>query len=191
MVNFIPIERYPDRIALDIVDYITTYIDNKVVCDIGCGAGDLLEYIKFRNLAKEVKGIEITTERYIKERTYIQKGDVLKLGVPEADVYFLWLGGHFPYELLLKQMKEEKIIILMEGFEDYHKLFNNYKGISLIETINFNYDEEKFVPENEFENWKKQLSINAQIRFKQHPTHPQNWTHKGTRLCKVYKYTPN
>ena len=191
MVSFIPFEEYPNRIALDIVDYISTYIENKIVCDIGCGAGDLLEYIKHRNLAKEVKGIEITTERYIKERTYIQNGDVLKLGIPKADVYFLWLGGHFPYELLLKQMKEEKIIIYLDGFEEHHKLFNNYKGISLIETINFNFDEEKFVPENEFENWKKQLLIKAQIRYKQHPTHPQNWTPKGTRLCKIYRYTPN
>ena len=88
MVSFIPIEEYPNRIALDIVDYISTYIENKIVCDIGCGAGDLLEYIKHRNLAKEVKGIEITTERYIKERTYIQNGDVLKLGIPKQMYIF-------------------------------------------------------------------------------------------------------
>ena len=191
MVSFIPIEKYPDRIALDIVDYITTYIENKVVCDIGCGAGDLLEYIKYRNLAKEVKGIEITTQRYIKERSYIQNGDVFNLGVPEAEVYLLWLGGNFPYERLLTEIKEEKIIVFMDGFEDHHKLFNNCKGISLIETINYNFDEEKFVPENELENWKKKLLLAAEFRFKHAPTHPQNWTSKGTRLCKIYKYTPN
>ena len=64
-LEFIPIERYPNRCALDIVDNIMEYIKDKVVCDIGCGAGDLLEYMKLRNLCKEVKGIEIDPNRYV------------------------------------------------------------------------------------------------------------------------------
>ena len=49
---FIPIEKYSDRICLDIVDSFKKYITNKVVCDLGCGAGDLLEYIKFNNITQ-------------------------------------------------------------------------------------------------------------------------------------------
>ena len=41
-----------------------------IVYDIGCGSGDLLEYIRINNLCKEVKGIEISEEYIdiIKER---------------------------------------------------------------------------------------------------------------------------
>ena len=43
---FKPIEKYPHRICLDIINSLKKYITNKIVCDLGCGAGDLLEYIR-------------------------------------------------------------------------------------------------------------------------------------------------
>ena len=135
---FIPIERYPHRCGLDIVDNIMEYIKDKVVCNIGCGAGDLLEYIKLRNLCKEVKGIEINPNRYVKDREYIKYGDALH-GFPDADVYLLWLTDDFPYEDIFKQIKEEKIIIYMDGFEQHHeKLQKRINRLSLIESINYN-----------------------------------------------------
>ena len=175
-MSFIPNEVYPYRIALDIVEHIASYIKDKVVCDVGCGSGDLLEYIKHKKYAKCVLGIEVDKNRAsVKERQYIQLGDVFKLGLPEADVYTLWLGVQFPYEQLFKQIENEKIIIYMDGAEINHQIFSNYKGITLIETINYEYNEEKFIPENQLEDWK--------VKW---PTRQS----KGTRLCKIYKYTP-
>lgn len=189
--NFNAIERYPHRNPLDIVDNITKYIENKVVCDIGCGAGDVLEYMKIRKLCKAVKGVENNPKRYVKERQYIQFGNVLELGIPNADVYLLWLSDGFPYENIFKQIKEEKIIIYMDGYELYQKNFQRrIKGLSLIESINYNYNEEKFVPKNELESWKKYLFEKKKWREINYPTHPDNWNPIGKRLCKIYKYTP-
>lgn len=188
--EFIPIERYPHRCALDIVDNIMKYIKDKVVCDIGCGAGDLLEYMKLRNLCKEVKGIEIDPNRYVKDREYIKFGDALQ-GFPDADVYLMWLTDDFPYEDIFKQIKEEKIIIYMDGFEPHHeKLQKRINILSLIESINYKYDEEKFVPTNEFADWKQNLMEMIRWRKANYPTHPNNWDPIGERMFKIYKYNP-
>jgi hypothetical protein len=174
---FKPIQAFPERIPLDIVEHFREYIVDKTVCDIGSGAGDILEFMKFNNLCKEVKGIEIDNKfkNLCINRQYIKIGDVFNLGIPEADVYLFWLGVQFPYEKILDQIRSKKIIIYMDGSEDNHKIFQKYKGIKLIKEITYNYDEAKYgllkIPPH-------YLKIN------------NKWSVKGTRIFKIYDYNP-
>ena len=93
--QFISIERYPHRTPLDISNVISKYTRDKIVCDIGCGAGDILEFLKLNNLCKDVIGIETNSIRHEETRKYITHADIFDIPLPDADVYLLWFGETF------------------------------------------------------------------------------------------------
>ena len=68
--KFKPIGYYPYRMALDIVDHIKPQIKDKVVCDIGCAWGDLLEYIRVRGLCMDGCGIELNLYLFEQQNYY-------------------------------------------------------------------------------------------------------------------------
>ena len=99
------IEGYPWRGPAAAVHAMAPYIFGKVVCDLGCGGGDLA-WLMGRWAAKVI-GIEVDRKRYVRavrtERTRgrplplrdiknvtIEKQDYFKDGVPDADVYYFW-----------------------------------------------------------------------------------------------------
>ena len=41
-----PIQKWPERTPLDVIKSISHHLKDKSVCDIGCGAGDLLYEIR-------------------------------------------------------------------------------------------------------------------------------------------------
>jgi hypothetical protein len=172
--SFISVEDFPHRICLDVAHVIHKYTKNKSVCDIGCGAGDLLEYLKINNLCDKVIGIE-KTNRINKNKEYLIYKDALTMDkLPHADVYIMWLGANFPYEKILKKIIGPKIIIYLEGLESNQTTFANYKGVKLIETIHYDYDETKFT--------NKPID-DALIKIN------NRWALKGKRLCGVYDYS--
>ena len=185
-MNFNSKEEFPHRQPLDICDAIKHVVKDKVVCDLGCGAGDLLAYLKDRNLCKEVIGIEISPERYKKAnnalRHYIKFGDLLDMELPNADIYFLWVDANFPYEKIFDKIKKQKIIIYGDGSEDNHKKFQQYKGIELLESITYKYDESQFISKNRMEIYLKNLKKLQEIN--------SSWTIIGSRICKIYRYSP-
>ena len=148
------IEKYPHRMCLDIIDHFKDIIKDKVVCDIGCGAGDLLEYIKFHKLAKEVHGIE-RSKRYRKERKYVIHGDATKVEIPQADVYLLWVESGFPYGSVVERLSKGSTIIYMDGDPRNHLFFKEdcKSLVKLEKMVEYNFDETKygFVP---FKHWK-------------------------------------
>jgi hypothetical protein len=175
-----PIEFYPHRQTLDIVQHFEDIIHNKIVCDVGCGAGDILEYIRLNKLCKEVHGIEIDPSRFHK-RTNIKLGNVFTDGLPEADVYILWLGGNFPYEELFKKFTGDKIIIYMDSTEHNCQIFKSYKNITHVKKIDFNYDEDKFIHPDKIDNYMQMLkSLHGS---------KNNYTKCGTRFFNIYKYS--
>jgi len=182
-INFQPLENFPYRSPLDICDAIKNIVKDKIVCDIGCGKGDLFEYLRIRKMCKEVKGIEKEPRRYVKQRDYIKFGNIFDVGIPDADIYFLWLGADFPYKKLLDKIKKEIIIINPSGINANHEKFQQISGIKLLQSITYEYDETKFIHENKMESYLKELKA----------LHSQNssWTIIGTRICKIYKYTPS
>ena len=181
-INNFPIEIFPERICLDIVDNFKHIVKDKIVCDIGCGAGDMLEYLKLRKLCKEVKGVEINQHRYNKNRKYVNFGDVFNIGLPNADVYIIWLGINFPYEKLFNLFKKDAIILLLDSNDINHKEFQKYKNIKLIEMIDFNYDENNFINPN-----KKDEYINL-LKNKYQSTN-SNFKITGKRFFGVYQFT--
>lgn len=81
----------PGHSPLGIVELVKDIIQDKVVCDIGCGQGELL--LEFKKYAKEVFGIENVEEV---ARVAESKGlrvlyqDSFYTELPKADVYYLW-----------------------------------------------------------------------------------------------------
>lgn len=81
----------PGHSPLGIAELVKDIITDKVVCDIGCGQGELL--LEFKKYAKEVFGIENEEEV---ARIAEAKGlkvlhqDSFFTELPKADVYYLW-----------------------------------------------------------------------------------------------------
>lgn len=182
MNSFIPYEDYPNRICLDIVNHFKEYTKNKIVCDIGCGKADLLEYLKINNLCKDVIGIELNKKRYPTDRKYVINDNALKMVIPDADVYIFWIGVEFPYDKILNNFTKEKIIIYMDSKEEHQQIFSKYNGISLIKKINFEFDETKFINKNKLKEKKIEFEKLSKIN--------KTWKIKGERHFAIYKYTP-
>jgi len=75
----------------EIADLIKDVIQDKVVCDIGCGGGSFM--VALSKYAKEVHGIEeeidwgiLASEKGFKVMTE----NVFSFPLPEADVYYCW-----------------------------------------------------------------------------------------------------
>lgn len=141
------LEDFPHRNPLDICKHLHKYIDGKVLLDIGCGKGDLLEHIRVNKLCKEVIGIEFDPNRWVSERPYIIQDSVFNITeLPKCDVIFLWLGGAFDYQSLLHKIKQSKnisndvIIINATSVTDILINFMQYDLI-LNEIIEYDYCE--------------------------------------------------
>lgn len=83
----IPEGQTPEEIA----DLIKDVIQNKVVCDIGCGGGSFMKALS--KYAKEVIGIEEEEEWAIiasKKGFDVMAENAFSFPLPEADVYYCW-----------------------------------------------------------------------------------------------------
>ena len=83
--------RLPGHSPLGIAELVKDVITGKVVCDIGCGQGELL--LEFAKYAKEVIGIEedetvaqIATDKGLT----IHRMNSFFQELPKANVYYLW-----------------------------------------------------------------------------------------------------
>jgi hypothetical protein len=86
---------FPWRSPLVVANVIKDIIKDKIVCDIGCGEGDLL--VEMSKHAKKVLGIEIDVARYTiaKNRGLdVTLTDWRKSTLPQADVYHIWIGNN-------------------------------------------------------------------------------------------------
>ena len=172
--NFTIYEKYPQRSPLDICLKLKKYVKNKVVCDIGCGSGDILECLKINNFCKEVKGIEYDINRYVKNREYIIYGDVFIEGIPKADVYFLWQGIYFPFKKFFNTLNQKSIIISGSDVDYLDDIPNLY----FYKTKEYDYDETKYEHND--------LSYYKDINLRQN----SNFTIKGKRKFRIYIFDP-
>lgn len=180
-ISSFPTEIYPNRMCLDIVDHFKNIVKDKVVCDIGCGAGDILEYLRLRKLCKQVKGIEINENRYNPDRSYIQCRDVFQHDVPEADVYIIWIGINFAYKKLFTLIKKDAIILLLDSAENNHQEFQKLKNIKIIKMVYYDYDENNFINPNNKQRYMNKLK-NEYQRIN------PNFKITGKRFFGVYQY---
>lgn len=75
---------YPDRSPLLVAEVIKPMIHGRVVCDLGCGDGELMR--EFAKYASKVIGID---REHMSED--ILMADLLETDIPLADVYYLWI----------------------------------------------------------------------------------------------------
>ena len=180
-ISSFPTEIYPNRMCLDIVDQFKNIVKDKVVCDIGCGAGDILEYLRLRKLCKQVKGIGINENRYNPDRSYIECRDVFQHDVPEADVYIIWIGINFAYKKLFTLIKKDAIILLLDSAEKNHQEFQKLKNIKIIKMVYYDYDENKFINPTNKQRYMNKLKNEYQC------INP-NFKITGKRFFGVYQY---
>jgi hypothetical protein len=90
---------FPIRAPAAVVYGMRPYIENKILCDLGCGGGDLL-WLAGR-WAKQTIGIEMHEElvniaKVPRENSNttpdIRRGNFFDWPVPHADVYYCWVG---------------------------------------------------------------------------------------------------
>jgi predicted RNA methylase len=75
----------------EIADLIKDVIEDKVVCDIGCGGGSFMVHLK--KYAKEVHGIEEIEEHasIAADKGFtVMAENAFSFPLPKADVYYCW-----------------------------------------------------------------------------------------------------
>jgi len=114
---------YPDRSPLILAEVIQPIIQDKVVCDVGCGQGDLM--IEFSKYAKHVIGIDYLDEDEIDNKELdIIHANVLELKeLPVADVYYIWIH---PRDLDTVIAKIPKGIIILGDYGDKPNITKKY-----------------------------------------------------------------
>ncbi len=83
----IPEGQTPNEVA----DLIKDIIQDKVVCDIGCGGGSFM--VALKKYAKEVHGIEEEKDwaQFASEKGFeVMVENVFSFPLPKADVYYCW-----------------------------------------------------------------------------------------------------
>ena len=95
---------------------IKDLIKDKVVCDLGCGFGDLLSYLA--KYAKKVIGVERYNHRAEIARTRgfeVILGDIFEIDIPKADIYYLWTTNN---QQIADRIEKGIIIATRENAKD-------------------------------------------------------------------------
>jgi predicted TPR repeat methyltransferase len=139
-----PVLNYPLRSPLKVAETIKDIIRDKIVCDVGCACGDLM--FEFSKYCKKVIGIE-----YDKERVEIARKRGLEVvdKLPDADVYYIWIGIDSSSDSVMNQLKSKKgTLILAE--EDIRDEWGGYK-------INIPIDDISMIDHNNRKIWHLQV----------------------------------
>ena len=118
--GIIPIA-FPGKSPAVIAEVLKYIIKDKVVCDMGCGQGDLM--LSFQKYAKKVIGIEkspMCCRTCRKKGLEVIEGDYCNVDFPEADVYYF-----FSYFENIKPAIEriKKGIIIITGVKECGEIF--------------------------------------------------------------------
>lgn len=130
---------YPYRSPLKVAEVLKDIIKDKVVCDVGCACGDLM--FEFSKYCKSVLGVEHDKDRL---NIAISRGFcVTKNIIPEADIYYVWVGDWGLPDVMEKLKGRKGKLILAE--EDRRKELGGYE-------IEFPFDE---LAKEEADNYRK------------------------------------
>ena len=138
-----PVQNYPFRQPMDIIKPMIPYVTDKVVCDIGCGCGDILTEIG--KYAKDIHGIELSPKFKNKlselgvDRPFITWGDFFSVNIPKSDVYYIWVSSD-------KSLNRRIVDLLPSGCQIIDattkiELFNDFTDLKLIERVSYKFDE--------------------------------------------------
>lgn len=104
---------YPDRSPLILAEVIQPIIQDKIVCDVGCGQGDLM--VEFSKYAKHVIGVDYMEYWEIDNPNLdIIHENIYQLNkFPKADVYHIWIA---PKDIDAAISRIEKGIIILGDY---------------------------------------------------------------------------
>jgi len=116
-----PVLEYPYRSPLKVAEVLKDIIKDKVVCDVGCACGDLM--FEFSKYAKKVVGVEHEEKRakIARERGF----EVYENTVPDADIYYVWVGDWGLPDVMEKLKGKKGRLILSE--EDRRSELGGYE----------------------------------------------------------------
>ena len=152
-----PIQKWPERSPLDLIPVISSYISGKTVCDIGCGAGDLLYEMRRLGLTDDIIGIEKDGWVYdridtlkVNDREFLTNADFTSIDIPKADVYLIWVGLT-QYEGIINRLSKSCLVIDFSQGGDGHngKMTHTFNKL---EKIEYDYDESKYENKGKFKN---------------------------------------
>ena len=145
------LEDFPYRSPLSLATEIKHIIHGRSVCDLGCGAGDLL--LEMAALGcRSIVGIERDDNRYRlaarNGRTFVRKGSFYELPIPDCDVYFIWISSllNGVYKLIERLPRGKTVVLATQkgkkNFDRTNFGKTRVSGITqYIEYISHNYDE--------------------------------------------------
>ena len=110
------LESYPGRGPAAAVYGLRPYIEGNVVCDLGCGGGDLVWLMG--RWAKEAIGVEYDRGRFSTalglsegrsgiNNVSVENIDYFVAPIPKADVYYYWPNDPTYAERLIEVLKEQ------------------------------------------------------------------------------------
>jgi|TARA_R110002051_G_scaffold323679_1_gene418075 hypothetical protein len=104
------LESYPARGPAAVAYGLRPYIEGKVVCDLGCGGGDLVWLMgKWAERAIGVEnGVRYGTAATPRgaDNVSIEKLDYFQQPIPQADVYYFWPNDPVTIDALIERMLE-------------------------------------------------------------------------------------
>jgi len=155
------LQEFPWRNPIQLVNAISDLIQGKSICDIGCGAGDLMAYMLILG-AKSVIGFEKNTKlitlAHQHERHYVKMADLWNTDLPECDIYYMWTDDRLMNEILPKIPKGKLVIC---GTSKFNPL-NDNKLVQLLEKRSFDFDESTLCKER-YQNWEYKGTRNIWI----------------------------
>lgn len=125
------IRNWPHRSPYILAELAKPYITDKVFCDVGCAEGDQLAL--FSKYAKKIIGIELTAERgqaAIDRGFDVLIGDYRTIGLPVADVYYVWIDTHRD-ELFIEYVFAHKITckVLLFCHKNDRRIADRFNGL--------------------------------------------------------------
>jgi len=137
-----PAQKWPERSPLDLVPALSDILTGKSVCDIGCGAGDLLEEIRCLGISDKVVGIELMSSKVpASRRSHIICGDLRGMELPVCDVYLLWVNDDL-YSLVADLPSGSVFVDITSAPTEKQLAYLGTQGL-LLEKREFKFDERR------------------------------------------------
>lgn len=116
--GFTPVQHYPYRSPISAGEALIPLVRGKVFCDLGCGAGDIAEYlVPYAQKCYGVESRKPLVQLGMNRSFEMIKGDLFKV-MPEADVYYSW--NKHGTSLRLARMFQDRTATLVIGAK-YHE----------------------------------------------------------------------
>lgn len=131
--NFKPLVSFNRRSPLAVAQTLRPIIEGKVICDLGCGEGDLL--IAFQECgASETIGVEMNVERAnrgLERKLNIIIENFMDIPLPVADIYYIWIENAYLPHIIEKASGKTLVIGDYGIYKDLDKIISDMNPIAI------------------------------------------------------------